>query len=138
MDSGIGDILNQDTPFSPKDADDATRRLQNAPPPPAARSETSGDEMVPAMEESAGGDENLPRMLVHVPISRSEGADNNEFGYEVREISGAEPGLTVYTSEERLVEQLGAGQERIGIDIIELLRQVAGRVPVVVDPEINV
>ncbi|NEA21614.1 hypothetical protein [Actinomadura bangladeshensis] len=57
--------------------------------------------------------------------------------YELRELAEGAAGLAVYTSLEKLLQVLGVEQEYVEVEIIELLRQIAGRVPVVVDPALR-
>ncbi|GAA2149733.1 hypothetical protein GCM10009727_53450 [Actinomadura napierensis] len=73
---------------------------------------------------------------VFVPIGSDETtqAGDQEVYYEVRSLSGGGPVLPIYTSESILSTTLGEEQRFAQTDIIELLRQVEGRVPLVVNP----
>ncbi|MFC0041465.1 hypothetical protein [Actinomadura rayongensis] len=81
-----------------------------------------------------------PEVIVFVPIQ--EVADSHWDGrraveFQLREHSSGTAVLPVYTDEQLLIEALGTNQQRVEIDIIDLIRQVAARAPLIVDPTLR-
>ncbi|WP_433244038.1 hypothetical protein [Actinomadura nitritigenes] len=131
MSGDLNQLINQATPFAPVNAEDAADRLQKAAPPegkhpaPSPYSANPQEEVDPHRRVST---------RVFVPISPPVGgADSGEVSYELRELSQGSAGLAVYTSAEKMFQVLGLDQPHIEIEVIELLRRIAGRVPIVVD-----
>ncbi|MER7547510.1 SseB family protein [Spirillospora sp. NPDC127506] len=76
-------------------------------------------------------------MFVPTSAPHSGTTERTGAAYELRELNEGTAGLAVYTSPDKLLQVLGAEQNYVEVEIIELLRQVAGRVPVVVDPALR-
>ncbi|MGI5325194.1 hypothetical protein [Actinomadura nitritigenes] len=131
MSGDLNQLINQATPFAPVNAEDAADRLQKAASPeekrptPTSYSANPQEELDPYRQVST---------RVFVPISPPVGGvESGEVSYELRELSQGSAGLAVYTSAEKLSQVLGLDQPHVEIEVIELLRQIAGRVPIVVD-----
>ncbi len=136
MSDRLNDLLNHATPFAPSDPEDAAGRLRSSPPgtgesPGAPPQADNGRRAVPDSQRTSS--------LVFVPTSAPHSGTTERTGaaYELRELNEGTAGLAVYTSPDKLLQVLGAEQNYVEVEIIELLRQVAGRVPVVVDPALR-
>lgn len=76
--------------------------------------------------------------FVYVPVQpRKPDSDGETVMFELRSIDG-EPGLAVYTSQERLVAELGRYQPHVRVPVLHLLVQLAHqKVSVAVDPALE-
>lgn len=136
MSEKLHNLLNQATPFAPSGAEDAAGRLRNRSPGTAGPS--ASPPPIVAGRRAEAGSSRESSALVFVPTAaRHSESKQSGTTYELRELAEGAAGLAVYTSLEKLLQVLGVEQAYVEVEIIELLRQVAGRVPVVVDPALR-
>jgi hypothetical protein len=117
MAGDLSNQINQETPLAPADTEAVAERLRDsahrgAPAPGSAKATP-----------------------VFVPTSSQE---SGEVAYQLRELEQGIAGLAVYTSPKKLLRELGHRQTYVEVEIIELLRQVSGRAPLLVDPILRV
>lgn len=136
MSDKLHDLLNQATPFAPNGAEDAVGRLRSRSPDTAGPS--ASPPPIDAGHRAGAASSRGSSALVFVPTAtRNSESKQNGSTYQLRELAEGVAGLAVYTSLEKLLQVLGVEQAYVEVEIIELLRQVAGRVPVVVDPALR-
>src|SRR5262249_36311897 len=101
----------------------------------ARERQASGAEVVEG--ETAHASENAADAVpfVYVPVQpRKPGNNRNTVMFELRSIDG-EAGLAVYTSQDRLVAELGEHQPHARIPVLHLLVRLAREtLPIAVDP----
>ncbi|MBO2447268.1 hypothetical protein J4573_09245 [Actinomadura barringtoniae] len=125
--NSLNSIVNQSTPHAPADADETAQRLatlkldQHRPVDP--RDETSPSQTGHAQEQQA----------VYAPVS-PEKSSNGNYQFELRRQSNGSAVLPIFTDEQLLVRTLGQYQPKIHLPLLELLIQVAGRSPIIVNP----
>lgn len=72
------------------------------------------------------------------PYRRAERGQTQQVRFELRQLDDGSPGLSVFTTEERLVAELGIHQPYVRIAVLDLLVQVAGaNVKVVINPALR-
>jgi hypothetical protein len=136
-DQSLRGLLNESTPVAPATPEEINERMHSFEPSQEQehlkrQQHGPAQDLTPLVTNSTG-------LGVFVPIS-SEGmtqAGAQEVRYEVRSLSGGGPVLPIYTSEHLLSTTLGPQQGFAQIDIIELLQQIKGRVPLVVNPVLS-
>lgn len=136
MPGDLNELINHATPFAPVNAEDVAGRLQKTTP--SSRETPSTSPHPPGEPQRAVDPQRLMTTRVFVPISpQTQAGGEGVVAYELRELAQGSAGLAIYTSAEKLNQVLGAAQPHVEIEIIELLRQISGRVPVVVDPNLR-
>jgi SseB protein N-terminal domain len=127
-------LLNTSTPTAPGDSKEVVERLNSLASTKAQQmhGRQEDDTNQPRLE-NAGHEEALE---VFVPVASVEdpAPGEQEVRYEVRQLSDGKAVLPIYTSEALVANSLGDDQSYARIDIIRLLRQIGGRIPLVVNP----
>lgn len=96
----------------------------------------------PARDESQD-DANASHAVAFVyvptrPYRRAERGQTQHVRFELRQLDDGSPGLPIFTTEERLVAELGSHQPYIRIAVLELLVQIAEEnVRVVINPRLK-
>ncbi|MFF5260538.1 hypothetical protein ACFY4C_16470 [Actinomadura viridis] len=138
-------LINESTPLAPTTKREVSERLEvlhreqakSKPPlPPEPQPQ-------PQPETDSSGRGTTPEgeleYEVYVPVlekpHRNDGPVVVE--YEVRELEEGRGAVPIYTTPEGLFAELGPHQPMVKVDIIDLLRYIQGRVPVVVDPTLK-
>lgn len=130
----LRELLNESTPTAPSTYKEVAERLHLTDP--AKAQQMSGQQTADTSQtdvRNAGHEEALE---IFVPVAAAEDTTpgEQEVRYEVRQLPNGNPVLPIYTSESLLANSLGDEQSYARIEIIRLLKQIGGRVPLVVNP----
>jgi hypothetical protein len=138
MSNDFSGMLNRSTPFAPTSEEEISKRLETSNDTQRERTPLPQSQAAPEIEEARHLHDEIEahKLDVFVPVREMPHRNDGPVlvQYEVREFGEGQGAVAIYTTPEGLYEALGQFQPMVKVDVIEFLRQIQGRVPVLVNP----